>query len=117
MSGKTRTSNLSKIKSLLEKIKGLVRNKKNAINFQIDGKRIGGESITDLKIEDEKISFVFREDAYDFLVDQVGMIKRLRSRKYMVFINASEEFVESKVEKPVKKVTKKKTTKKNKKEA
>jgi hypothetical protein len=82
----------SKLKSLelllkqLTKIEGLSELKANALNFESNGVRYLGSDITafDLTSDEDKITFTHNAINYEILKSDLTIIKRIRSRKYLI---------------------------------
>lgn len=98
-----------KIEQFLEKSLGHYKNGfARSFNLEIAGVRFRGELIKDLKLEDGVLSFAYGEENLSLSVEQITKFKRLRTKKYLFFVEGESE--------EPKKPAKKKPAKKKKKE-
>ena len=74
-----------KLVNYLEKIQALQEKKPNAFNVQYDGQRFEGVKMTafDLTTDPTKVTFTHNAVDYEFLLADIQILKRIRSRKYL----------------------------------
>lgn len=77
---------------LVEKVKRLYGSGRfGAITLDIDGKRINGKEVKELKFEKNQISFKFEDVTYSIPYCELLDVKRLRTRKYLFYVTMKND--------------------------
>jgi len=103
-----------KIEQFLDKAHAIYRSgRTRAINFEIGGKRFCGTELKDLAISKDKVKFCVDSEKFEIKLEEIKKYKRLRTKKYLFFVDLKKE---TKKEKKSKKVADKTETSKEDKE-
>ena len=82
---KTRFSTQTKVQAIVSKLEKLLKiNRKGCLNVEMNGRRYYGTLMKNIVINGEKISFTYGEQAHSFIMSDVKMVKRLRTRRYLL---------------------------------
>lgn len=120
---KSRFTNTNYQQQLLDKLSRLLEaGRHTSLNVEIDKKRFIGARMSNVSLSESVISFQYNGEGYTLNLSDLKKVRRLRSRKYLLYFEAQKtmgtkvEKAESKKseEKTEKKTTKKKTSKKTK---
>ena len=77
-----------KLAELVDKVEAIYAKKSNAFNVHYQAQKLSGESMTSLDFSDPtKISFTSGGVDYEFLLADIAIVKRVRSRKYVFKVN------------------------------
>lgn len=74
-----------KLAALLVKLSALYPVKKNCFNVDFKGAKFEGKLMTalDLTTDPTKVTFTYNAVNYEFLLSDIQIVKRVRSRKYL----------------------------------
>jgi hypothetical protein len=99
-----------KIEQFLEKAVSLhSRGRHRAINFNIAGVKFEGKDLKDLVLKEEVVEFSIDGKKMALAKKDIKSYKRLRTQKYLFFVDGVEEAKEDKPKKKTKKVDKEPT--------
>ena len=85
---RSKIKNETSFAQLLAKIEALKEKKPNAFNVDFGSDRFKGEDMTafDLSTDPTKASFSHGGQDYEFLLTDIKIVKRIRSRKYLFVV-------------------------------
>jgi hypothetical protein len=114
---KSRISKDSKKQQLFDKISRLLASgRRTALNVQCDQNRFYGQMMKDLKMDEKGISFKYNQKDHYFSFNSIKLIRRLRTKKYLLCfeVQKGDEKKEQIKEEKKESFLKKKSTKKKK---
>ena len=114
---KTRYTSKDKIKLGLMKMKGLFSDKPSCLHVEFNGKRMSGSEFSDCEISEDGLSFSYAGKKFSFSMDNLYLMKRLRTRRYCFFASGqtAQKKVEAKATESSEEVSESKSRKRNKK--
>ena len=78
----------AEVTKLVDKVEGIYAVKSNAFNVYFKSQRFFGETMTSVDFSDPtKISFTSGGVDYEFLLADIQIVQRVRSRKYVFKVN------------------------------
>lgn len=80
------------ITSILKKVERLyLAGRPRAINFEIAGKRYGGKDMENLAFSDQDVKFFIGDEHFTIKHSEIVNVKRLRTRKFMFYVERTVE--------------------------
>lgn len=80
----------AKLSALLNKVEAILAGKPNAFNVESPEGRFAGEKMSnvDLTTDPTKVTFTYDAIDYEFLLSDISIVDRIRSRKYKFKVKA-----------------------------
>jgi len=85
-----------KVEKLLAKALVSLKNHKTAFNLEMDGKRYYGRYMSHLKYEDGIVTFNYEDKKVSVKQSDIAEVRRLRTRKFLFFVQKAEKAEKSK---------------------